>query len=226
MFKTLLVITMVTGLFILAISAKAEARTHYTYASRSTHSLTWGHNGVNVKYGRRIHRSGSHKYRKHARRHRGGSDANGNMALAAVVTANGLVAKVAAPFQEKFQQFIKLVEADTSYPERPDLNATGNRISDIGCYTRGGHMPSSKHYRGLACDFDQTKRNVTSAFMYHVTPLAKLVGLTDGGTWPRLAHERHTGPDNGHIEVPTDKIPERTYAARRHHHKKIRYARR
>jgi hypothetical protein len=174
-----------------------------------------------------------HHHSHHAHHHRRGPsiDASGNLALATVVTADGLTAKVAAPVQEKFQQLIKLVEADTVYPERPDLDERGNRIKDIGCYTRGGHMPGSKHYRGLACDFDQTKRNVTSAFMYHVTPLAKLVGLTDGATWPRLTHERYTGPDAGHIEVPSDgetisatRHSRRHYAHRHHRHYR-RYAR-
>jgi len=237
MFKSLLVIAMITGLFILAISAKAEARTHYKHYTfqRAAGDHTF-HQNRRVERAafrkgtasRRLTRTHEARYHKHRRHHRAAVDANGN--LAPVVTANGLVSKVAKPFQEKFQQFIKLVEADTVYPERPDLNERGNRIHDIGCYARGGHMPRSKHYRGLACDIDQTKRNVTSSFMYHITPLAKLVGLTDGATWPRKVGERYTGPDAGHIEVGNTLIaenrPTRTYAARKHHGRKIRMARR
>lgn len=120
--------------------------------------------------------------------------------LAVIKTANGLTAKVAASAREKFQGFIDKVES------------LGNRISAIGCYVPRGHMPGSKHYRGLACDFAQVKRNVTKdKFMYSVADVAKDFGLTDGCTWGWTGG-RYDGPDCGHIEVPG---PTATYSAKR-----------
>jgi hypothetical protein len=160
--------------------------------------------------------------------HRHIADANGNSAFATLHTAAGLTAKVAASAANQFQGFIDAVEADII----PDMGVgnfvetitiKGNRISDLGCLARGGHMPHSKHYRGLACDFGQLKRNVsTDKFMYHVTEIAHEHGLTDGCEWGRRRGERFTGPDCGHIEVPG---PTRTMSASRHRHHHRHYAR-
>lgn len=138
-------------------------------------------------------------------------DANGN--LVEVKTAAGLTARVAASVREKFQGFIDAIEIDHIEPET-GVFTKGNRIKAIGCYARGGHMPGSKHYRGLACDIDQESRNVTSGFMYRVAAIAAKFGLTDGCTWARVRGERYTGPDCGHVEVPG---PTRTYSAKRRH---------
>lgn len=171
-------------------------------------------------------------YKKRAAKKQHTIDANGNAALAEIHTAAGLTAKVASYVREKFQAFIDAVEADTV----PDTGAgyfvdattiKGNRITDIGCFDTHGHMPHSKHYRGLACDIGQIRRNVTTdKFMYHVASIAHRLGLTDGCEWARKRGERYTGPDCGHIEVPATQIaaakPHRQYASR--HHRRHRYA--
>lgn len=91
--------------------------------------------------------------------------------------------RVSGEYAERFRGFINA------------LVAAGYKPHEIGCYARGGHMPHSKHYRGLACDIDQRRRNVTAPRMYHVTELAHRFHLEDGCEWRR--------PDCGHIQVPS-----------------------
>lgn len=91
---------------------------------------------------------------------------------------------VAAAYAYRFVGFIN------------DLVAMGHNHLDIGCYSPVGHMgPASYHRWGGACDIDQTARNRTASFMYHITALAHAHGLTDGCEF------RHPGPDCGHIQV-------------------------
>lgn len=106
--------------------------------------------------------------------------------------------RVASAYASRFVGFINaLVDA-------------GYKPHEIGCYARGGHMPHSKHYRGMACDIDQDKRNVTAKFMYHVTELAHQYKLTDGCEW--------RDKDCGHIEVPGDaRVARHTRLV--HHHR-------
>lgn len=74
-----------------------------------------------------------------------------------------------------------------------DLVREGHRHLSIGCYAAHGHMRNSLHHWGGACDIDQTARNRTAPFMYHVTALAHAHGLTDGCEFSR--------PDCGHLQV-------------------------
>lgn len=97
-----------------------------------------------------------------------------------VQTAAGIPIKVASSAAGKFQGFIA------------DIVAAGYHPKEIGCYS-WGHMRHSLHHVGLACDFDQTARNRTVAFMYHVTAIAHRWGLFDGCEW----RDR----DCGHIQV-------------------------
>lgn len=135
-------------------------------------------------------------HRHHVRHHHHPVDANGN--LATVITSIGLTARVASSAREQFQKFIDAVELD------------GNKITDIGCFATHGHMRHSKHYRGLACDVMQQSRNVTAAFMYHVTEIAHQFGLEDGCEWHRK--------DCGHIEIPGPTV---TVSARHHRHHRM-----
>ena len=123
------------------------------------------------------------RHHHHRHHHHHNVDANGNVAslFATVHTATGLTARVIASARDKFQGFIEALESD------------GHKISDIGCLSRG-HMRNSKHHWGGACDIDQTDRNRTSGFMYHVTAIAHRFGLVDGCEW--------SDRDCGHIEVP------------------------
>lgn len=118
--------------------------------------------------------------------------------LAVVTTALGLTTRVIASAKDQFQGFIEDVERDHIEPETGEYSK-GNRITDIGCYEPKGHMPGSKHHWGAACDFMQTARDKTAAFMRHVTRVAEKWGLTDGCTWS--GRGRYGGPDCGHIEV-------------------------
>lgn len=157
-----------------------------------------------------------HHHRSHNGHHH---SHNGNIALAIITTANGLTAKVAIAVRDKFQAFIDAIEVDHVEPETGELTK-GYRISDLGCYARGGHMPHSLHYRGLACDFDQQKRSVTSEKMYHVASEAHAAGLEDGCEWRRAPGQRgkYHGADCGHIQA-TPAESSTTLVARRHHHR-------
>jgi hypothetical protein len=88
-----------------------------------------------------------------------------------------------------------------------DLMEIGYKPKQIHCFARGGHVRGSRHYSGNACDFDQRGWGKTARIMYHVSVLAKLHGLRDGGSFrdwghiddglplsrPRYArHKRHT----------------------------------
>lgn len=108
--------------------------------------------------------------------------------------------RVAAAYAERFVGFIN------------DLVKEGHHPRDIGCAS-GGHMANSKHHWGGACDIDQKSRNVTAAFMYHVTALAHAHGLTDGCEWGDR--------DCGHVEVPG---ATRVAYAHHHHQHRTHYA--
>jgi hypothetical protein len=124
-------------------------------------------------------------------------DANGNpgRGLVTVATAAGLDITVSKTMAPKMQAFIA------------DLMEIGYRPKQIHCFAHRGHVRGSRHYSGNACDFDQTGWGKTAKMMYHVSVLAKLHGLRDGGSFrdwghiddglplsrPRYArHNRHT----------------------------------
>jgi hypothetical protein len=124
-------------------------------------------------------------------------DANGNpgRGLVTVATAAGMDITVSKTMAPKMQAFIA------------DLMEIGYKPKQIHCYARGGHVRGSRHYSGNACDFDQRGWGKTAGMMYHVSVLAKLHGLRDGGSFrdwghiddglplsrPRYArHNRHT----------------------------------
>ncbi len=150
--------------------------------------------------------------KKRHRHHHAKVDANGNRLFALVRTASGETAEVIASARAQFQGFINAIEQDRREPETGVLER-GNRISDIGCRSRG-HMPGSKHHWGGACDFSQRRRNVTQSFMYRVSAIAARFGLVDGCEWSRKRGERYTGPDCGHIEVPGPNIARRNESYR------------
>jgi len=58
----------------------------------------------------------------------------------------------------------------------------------------------------------QKARNITAAFMYHVTDIARRHGLTDGAGWTG-GRGRYAGPDAGHIEVPGPNSPRKNQFA-------------
>ena len=124
-------------------------------------------------------------------------DANGNPGhgLVTVATAAGIDITVSKTMAPKMQGFIA------------DLLEIGYKPKQIHCFARGGHVRGSRHYSGNACDFDQRGWGKTAKMMYHVSVLAKLHGLRDGGSFrdwghiddglplsrPRYArHNRHT----------------------------------
>jgi hypothetical protein len=233
--------TAATIVFALFLSSQAQARYipdnngRYVYGADHASRRAAAHSrpySVALTAGVRKarHRAEQRLTRTH-RHERARADANGNAAYATVHTASGLTAKVAASAQSRFQRFIDIVEADSFQDMGVGYfvdakTIPGNRISDLGCLAHGGHMPLSKHYRGLACDFGQIKRNITTdKFMYHVSDIAHEVGLTDGCEWGRRRGERYTGADCGHLEVPGPTRVTRTASARRHHHRR-RYANR
>lgn len=124
-------------------------------------------------------------------------DANGSPGdgPVTVATAAGIDITISEKMAPKMQAFIA------------DLMEIGYKPKQIHCFARGGHVRGSRHYSGNACDFDQRGWGKTAKMMYHVSVLAKLHGLRDGGSFrdwghiddglplsrPRYArHNRHT----------------------------------
>lgn len=98
--------------------------------------------------------------------------------LVTVETAAKIPITVAAAVASKFQDLIA------------DLVEHGYMPKDIGCYARGGHIPHSFHYRGLACDIDQISRNRGSRFM-HTKEAHEIIhqhGLDDGCDFGDCGH--------------------------------------
>jgi len=105
-------------------------------------------------------------------------DANGNpgRGLVTVATAAGINITVSETMAPKMQAFIT------------DLMEIGYKPKAIHCFARGGHVRGSRHYSGNACDFDQRGWGKTARMMYHVSVLAKLHGLRDGGSFRDWGH--------------------------------------
>jgi hypothetical protein len=104
-------------------------------------------------------------------------DANGNPGgLVTVATAAGVDITVSGKMAPKMQAFIA------------DLMEIGYKPRQIHCFARGGHVHGSRHYSGNACDFDQRGWGKTAEMMYHVSVLAKLHGLRDGGSFRDWGH--------------------------------------
>ena len=96
-----------------------------------------------------------------------------------MATAAGIDIRVSEKMAPKMQAFIA------------DLMEIGYKPKQIHCFARRGHVHGSRHYSGNACDFDQRGWGKTAKMMYHVSVLAKLHGLRDGGSFR----------DWGHIEM-------------------------
>ena len=105
-------------------------------------------------------------------------DANGNPGLGLVTlsTAAGINITVSKTMAPKMQAFIA------------DLMEIGYKPKAIHCFARHGHVRGSRHYSGNACDFDQRSWGKTAKMMYHVSVLAKLHGLRDGGSFRDWGH--------------------------------------
>jgi hypothetical protein len=105
-------------------------------------------------------------------------DANGNpgRGLVTVATAAGIDITISKTMAPKMQAFIE------------DLVEMGYKPKTIHCYARHGHVRGSRHYSGNACDFDQRSWGKTAKMMYHVSVLAKLHGLRDGGSFRDWGH--------------------------------------
>jgi hypothetical protein len=105
-------------------------------------------------------------------------DANGNpgRGLVTVATAAGIDITVSRQMAPKMQAFIA------------DLIEIGYKPKQIHCFARGGHVRGSRHYSGNACDFDQRGWGKTAEMMYHVSVLAKLHDLRDGGSFRDWGH--------------------------------------
>ena len=134
------IVAVIVLAFILIPSTAQARHHHYRHPYYQIAPMTWGHVVQ--------HQPRHHRRHRTARSHHRTIDASGNRAFEIVRTAEGLTAKVAASAKEKFQGFIDAVEADII----PDMGVgyfvdakviKGNRISDIGCLSRG-HMPGSK----------------------------------------------------------------------------------
>jgi hypothetical protein len=94
-------------------------------------------------------------------------DANGSPGhgLVTVPTAAGIDITISKKMAPKMQAFIE------------DLVEMGH-----------GHVRGSRHYSGNACDFDQRGWGKTAKTMYHVSVLAQLHGLRDGGSFRDWGH--------------------------------------
>jgi len=105
-------------------------------------------------------------------------DANGNVGrgLVTVPTAAGIDITVSKAMAAKMQAFIE------------DLMEVGYKPKQIHCFARRGHVRGSRHYSGNACDFDQRGWGKTAEMMYHVSVLAALHGLRDGGSFRDWGH--------------------------------------
>ncbi len=121
--------------------------------------------------------------------------------LVTIETVAKIPITVAAAVASKFSDLIA------------DLAEHGYVPKDIGCFARSGHIRHSYHYRGLACDIDQVKRNVTAKFLYtkEAHAIIKEHGLDDGCDFG----------DCGHIS-----FGEIGHSGDYHHHyaRRVRYA--
>ena len=99
-------------------------------------------------------------------------DASGNPGhgLVTVATAAGIDITLSEKMAPKMQAFIA------------DLMEIGYKPKQIHCFARRGHVRGSRHYTGNACDFDQRGWGKTANMMYHVSVLAKVHDLRDGGS--------------------------------------------
>jgi hypothetical protein len=177
---------LITGSILLGLSIPAQAahhRYHHHYIQRSHHRAA-------ARSRRRADRQASYRRRyRPAAPHEGG--------IVTVRTAVGPIT-VARSLAGRFEALIT------------DLIAHGYRPRQVGCFARGGHMPNSRHYAGAACDFDQSGRNRTAAFMYHARAIIARHGLRDGCSFG----------DCGHVD---DGRPT-YYAQRSHRGRSTRYA--
>ena len=105
-------------------------------------------------------------------------DASGNPGhgLVTVATAAGIDITLSEKMAPKMQAFIA------------DLMEIGYKPKQIYCFARRGHVRGSRHYSGNACDFDQRGWGKTANMMYHVSVLAKLHDLRDGGSFRDWGH--------------------------------------
>ena len=105
-------------------------------------------------------------------------DASGNPGhgLVTVATAAGIDITLSEKMAPKMQAFIA------------DLMEIGYKPKQIYCFARRGHVRGSRHYTGNACDFDQRGWGKTANMMYHVSVLAKLHDLRDGGSFRDWGH--------------------------------------
>ena len=105
-------------------------------------------------------------------------DASGNPGhgLVTVATAAGIDITLSEKMAPKMQAFIA------------DLMEIGYKPKQIHCFARRGHVRGSRHYTGNACDFDQRGWGKTAKMMYHVSVLAKLHDLRDGGSFRDWGH--------------------------------------
>ena len=93
-----------------------------------------------------------------------------------VATAAGIDITLSEKMAPKMQAFIA------------DLMEIGYKPKQIHCFARRGHVRGSRHYSGNACDFDQRGWGKTAKMMYHVSVLAKLHDLRDGGSFRDWGH--------------------------------------
>ncbi|HEV8467349.1 MAG TPA: hypothetical protein VGQ63_20360 [Pseudolabrys sp.] len=105
-------------------------------------------------------------------------DASGNPGhgLVTVATAAGIDITLSEKMAPKMQAFIA------------DLMEIGYKPKQIHCFARRGHVRGSRHYTGNACDFDQRGWGKTANMMYHVSVLAKVHDLRDGGSFRDWGH--------------------------------------
>jgi len=105
-------------------------------------------------------------------------DASGNLGhgLVTVATAAGIDITLSEKMAPKMQAFIA------------DLMEIGYKPKQIHCFARRGHVRGSRHYTGNACDFDQRGWGKTANMMYHVSVLAKVHDLRDGGSFRDWGH--------------------------------------
>lgn len=145
-----------------------------------------------------------HKKHQHYRSHHSTSETSAAAArgMVTVPTAAGIAITVHPEMASKLQGFIADVVARGYHPRR------------IHCFAVGGHVGSSWHYSGRACDFDQGGGG-TAPIMRRVADLTKKWGLRNGCTFADCGHV-DAGPAVSHSVA--------YYQARKH--QRTRYAQR
>ena len=165
---------LLSALLFFALFSSAEAG-HRHYKHRAHHVQR--HHGVH-----HVRHYVRHAHHRRHRHHRRVPDLRAHHGSGIVRAKSGATARVAAHVAAAFQCVIDKLEGQ-GYPVR-----------FMGGFARGGHIPGSLHYSGMALDVNQVARNVTRPAMpSNEITLANSCGLVSGAQW-RWA-------DSGHFQM-------------------------